>query len=219
MVHGGKLPSPCQWVQSFLNTWQRESVFSSFCIQLMMVYAHTQRAILLFGQHNGAGVRTTALPNNVHFQQLVYMRFYHVILRSRYPSVPLLHWDWISQRDSMRKEGAQNRVPKKHKISRTYINDGSLALMQLMQWPAGNPVLGGSKTTVSRTKFTEQVAATIFIVPPGMISISYNQHAMSWYYLTSKLNIRLDIANIWYRRFVGCMKLQPLTCPEMILAP
>ncbi len=88
-VHGRKPPGPCQRVQDFLYLRQRENVFSSFCIHLTVFYAHTQGAILLFGQHGGEGVRTTTVSNNVFFQQLVYMRFDHIVLRRRYLPVPL----------------------------------------------------------------------------------------------------------------------------------
>ncbi len=58
-VHGRKPPGPCQRVQGFLYPRHRESIFYSFCIQLAVVYTHTQGAILLFGQDDGGSVRTT----------------------------------------------------------------------------------------------------------------------------------------------------------------
>lgn len=57
-----------------------KSIFSGLVVQLSVIYAHAQTAILLFNEHDGGGIGAAALSNYLCLQELVNMLLDYLVL-------------------------------------------------------------------------------------------------------------------------------------------
>ena len=55
--------------------------FLGLTVEKAIIYAQAQTAVLLTDQNNGRGIRATALPNDLCFEELVDVSFYSFVLR------------------------------------------------------------------------------------------------------------------------------------------